>query len=113
MYKYEKQFREENPETVGETDKHFDLSNYKDWLESKLEKLEAQFAQETPLIDKLNIAIEGLERIQSPIRYLQQEAEKSGASLDGQYAVGLSQDYNFLKGLATQTLNRLTTLTSK
>lgn len=38
MYKFEEQFRKENQQTIGETDKHFDLDNYKDWLESKLEK---------------------------------------------------------------------------
>ena len=38
MYKYEKEFREENPQTINETDKHFDLDNYKDWLELKIEK---------------------------------------------------------------------------
>ena len=38
MYKFEKQFRLENPQTIGETDKHFDLDNYKDWLELKLIK---------------------------------------------------------------------------
>jgi hypothetical protein len=37
MYKYEKQFRAENPQTIEETDQQFDLSNYKDWLERKLE----------------------------------------------------------------------------
>ena len=37
MYKYEKQFRAENPQTIGETDRQYDLSNYKDWLERKLE----------------------------------------------------------------------------
>jgi ferric-dicitrate binding protein FerR (iron transport regulator) len=36
MYQFEKQFRLENPQTVGETDSHFDLDNYKDWLEQKL-----------------------------------------------------------------------------
>lgn len=36
MYKFEKQFRGENPQTIGETDRHFDLDNYKDWLELKL-----------------------------------------------------------------------------
>ena len=36
MYRFEKQFRLEKPETVGETDSHFDLDNYKDWLEEKL-----------------------------------------------------------------------------
>ena len=40
MYKYEKQFRAENPQTIGETDQQFDISNYKDWLERKLEEKE-------------------------------------------------------------------------
>ena len=30
-----KQFRKDNPQTIGETDSHFDLSNYNDWLENK------------------------------------------------------------------------------
>ena len=38
MFKYNKQFRELNPQTIGETDKDFDLENYKEWLELKLEK---------------------------------------------------------------------------
>ena len=37
MWNYEEQFRKDKPDTIGETDKHFDLDNYKDWLESKLE----------------------------------------------------------------------------
>lgn len=36
-FKYEKQFRKENPQTIGETDSIFDLDNYKDWLEEKME----------------------------------------------------------------------------
>ena len=36
MYQFEKQFRLEKPETVGEDDSIFDLENYKDWLEQKL-----------------------------------------------------------------------------
>ena len=36
MYQFEKQFRLEKPETVGEDDSIFDLGNYKDWLEQKL-----------------------------------------------------------------------------
>ena len=35
-WKFEKEFREAHPETIGETDKHFDLDNYKDWLEQQL-----------------------------------------------------------------------------
>ncbi|WP_088656031.1 hypothetical protein [Geofilum rhodophaeum] len=36
MYQFEKQFRLENPQTIGEEDSVFDLENYKDWLEQKL-----------------------------------------------------------------------------
>lgn len=39
MWKYEKEFREAHPETIGEKDGYFDLDNYKDWLEEQLEKL--------------------------------------------------------------------------
>jgi hypothetical protein len=42
MYKYEEQFRTENPQTIGEADQQFDLDNYKDWLEKKLEALQAE-----------------------------------------------------------------------
>ena len=35
-FKFEKQFRAENPQTIGETDKLYDLDNYKEWLESKV-----------------------------------------------------------------------------
>jgi len=37
MFKYEEQFRKENPQTIGEIDAIFDLENYKDWLEEKLD----------------------------------------------------------------------------
>ena len=36
-YKFEMEFRQDFPETKGETDSYFDLDNYKDWLENKLE----------------------------------------------------------------------------
>jgi hypothetical protein len=38
-WKYEKEFRADHPETIGETDKELDLDNYKDWAELKIEKL--------------------------------------------------------------------------
>lgn len=36
MKQFENQFRTEKPETIGETDSHFDLSNYNDFIEEKL-----------------------------------------------------------------------------
>ena len=40
--KYKKEFKKENPETIGETDYTFDISNYCDWLEEKYEELKIQ-----------------------------------------------------------------------
>lgn len=40
--KLEKQYRAKYPETVGETDRQFDLSNYADFLEENIEELEAK-----------------------------------------------------------------------
>ena len=46
--KFEKTFRTEHPETIGETDKRFDESNYTEWLEKKIVDLQQQ-------VKKLNI----------------------------------------------------------
>lgn len=35
-WKFEKEFRADHPETIGETDKEFDLDNYREWLEKQL-----------------------------------------------------------------------------
>lgn len=40
--KFEKEFRIYNPQTIGETDSHFDLQNYNEWLESKHEQLHSE-----------------------------------------------------------------------
>lgn len=40
--RYEKEFRQAKPETIGETDHHFDSVNYYEWLESKLSEAEKQ-----------------------------------------------------------------------
>ena len=42
-FKFEKQFRAENPQTVGETDGNFDLANYNEWLEDKAGDLLFEF----------------------------------------------------------------------
>jgi hypothetical protein len=36
MKKFEKEFRSERPETIGEKDKEFDNQNYIEWLEQKI-----------------------------------------------------------------------------
>ena len=43
-YTFEEEFRLDHPETVGEPDIHFDLENYKDWLEAQLIEARKQLA---------------------------------------------------------------------
>ena len=43
-YTFEEEFRLDHPETVGKTDSHFDLGNYKDWLEAQLIEARKQLA---------------------------------------------------------------------
>lgn len=43
-YTFEEEFRIDHPETVSETDRHFDLDNYKDWLEAQLIEARKQLA---------------------------------------------------------------------
>ena len=43
-YTFEEEFRLDHPEMVGETDRHFDLDNYKDWLEAQLIEARKQLA---------------------------------------------------------------------
>jgi hypothetical protein len=43
-YTFEEEFRLDHPETVGETDRDFDLDNYKDWLEAQLIEARKQLA---------------------------------------------------------------------
>ncbi len=49
--KFEKEFREKYPESVGEQDSMFDMSNYVEFLESKVEKLTSTNKQSTPCYD--------------------------------------------------------------
>lgn len=43
-WKFEEEFRLDKPETIGETDRHFDLDNYKDWLEFQLAESRKQLS---------------------------------------------------------------------
>ena len=40
--KYKKEFKQDHPETIGETDSHYDLSNYVDWLDKKYNELQKE-----------------------------------------------------------------------
>lgn len=43
-WKFGEEFRLDKPETIGETDRHFDLDNYKDWLEFQLAEARKQLS---------------------------------------------------------------------
>ena len=73
MKKFDKAFRRENPQTIGETDSHFDLSNYTEWLERKIididTKNKIQLKTITDLIYKTEDETE-LEKLQACRRFV-------------------------------------------
>jgi len=54
-----------------------------------------------------DVAIIALKKIANPIQYLQEEAEKEGAKLDGYMAVQLTKDANFYQEIAIKALKEL------
>jgi len=50
---------------------------------------------------------EALWSIANPIAYLQQEAEKEGGKLDGAGAIYLSNNANWLQGIARKALEKI------
>lgn len=61
MFRYEKQFRKDNPQTIGETDSIFDLDNYKDWLEEKLEENRNTLQEVLDLLDENEMNVNSFE----------------------------------------------------
>lgn len=64
--KYDAEFRLQKPETIGETDHTFDLSNYVDFLENKIEQniFDMKIADEKKrvallqkVVERLNVAL--------------------------------------------------------
>lgn len=55
---------------------------------------------------KIEIAIEALHRIKSPISFMQKEL-KEGEQLNGQYAIQLASDAKYLQSIAEKTLTEI------
>lgn len=51
--------------------------------------------------------VEALREIASPIEYMQKRAEQDGAMIDGQMAVRLSNDADYLKSIAAKALSAI------
>ena len=49
-----------------------------------------------------------LQRIINPIKFMTEDAKRDGMLLNGQMAVQLSEDHNYLKQIAKEALARLT-----
>jgi uncharacterized protein with ACT and thioredoxin-like domain len=56
------------------------------------------------------LAISALEKITNPIKYLQEEAEKDGAKLNGYMAIEITKDANFYKEIARKALEEIANL---
>ncbi len=74
-----------------------DLRKFADALEEKeKEDLDTEV--------KMQLALTSLDKIAYPIKHFQAEAEKEGKILDGHAAIQLSNDANFIKGMAKSAL---------
>ena len=61
MFIFEKQFRRDKPENIGETDSIFDLDNYKNWLEEKLQNCIDTMEEVAEELDKKEMNINSFE----------------------------------------------------
>lgn len=53
------------------------------------------------------LAIEALEQIANPMKYLRDEAEKDGCILDGYMAMQLINNANFYRDIASKALDKI------
>tara|TARA_R110002020_G_scaffold128554_1_gene288119 strand:+ start:481 stop:696 length:216 start_codon:yes stop_codon:yes gene_type:complete len=70
---------------------------------SELKKLQQENAELRAEVIKLK---SGLLMIENPIAYLQEQAERTGNDLNAMAAINLSNDPEWLKGIAKQLLNK-------
>ena len=56
---------------------------------------------------KLSIAVTALDKIANTLQWARKDADEKGEKLDGRVALQLSQDANFLKGIAEEALESL------
>jgi hypothetical protein len=81
------------------------MSNVDELITLYKQKVERIERERNELHDKCVRYEAALKDIVDPIAYLRKQAEKEGAILDGYYAVILSKDESFLKGIAVKALS--------
>jgi hypothetical protein len=55
---------------------------------------------------RMDILEEALEKIVDPIKFLREEAEKNGNTLDGTMTIKLTENHNYLRNIAVLALKR-------
>ena len=89
--------------------------NFKDlsevtWCEDKINDSDICYIRAgkcyTPDVS-VALAISALQKIANPIKYLQDEAEKEGAKLDGYIAIQLTKSANFYVEIAYKALQEI------
>lgn len=102
---------------MNSTNTDFDYKNYSHNLQLQIVKLQQQIQDKEMVllntfghnkvlkqnIKKLKLA---LQKIADPIQYLREEADKTGATLNGDYAVRIANDALWLKDIARQALKK-------
>lgn len=93
-------------------DEYDDLNNFLAWMKQNVKPVTTEsdnmdLHRYDPIIYNDQIATGALEKIANPIVYLQKEAEKSGASLNGQAAIMLANDANWLRDIAKKALKEM------
>ena len=72
------------------------------WAADTIENQAARETQKDARIGRMEMT---LKQIANPIAAFQEKADEAGSKLDGQMAVALANDPEYLKGIAKETLN--------
>lgn len=60
----------------------------------------------TPILKEIANLRAALDKIANPIKHMQMEAQKEGSTMDGNIAIALSKDPEYLKDIARRALNQ-------
>ena len=80
--KYAAEFRKDHPETIGETDQTFDLSNYCEWLEKRVADRDALRAEVEALRHEVELTNEHEHQILTERNEARAELERTKEDLE-------------------------------
>jgi len=103
--KYNKEFRQKFPETIGEKDRAFDLSNYSDFMDSKLTETQSEF------IIARDLARSNFEKLEKAEVQIEEVRGGIGKSIEDICEMMENGDYNL--NLIMDNLDKLLTPKNK